>query len=194
MKRPGTSRVGTTLFLTYLFLARDVIRPAAVTGATRRVTPVQAVLPQPQASFSPSLSSSPPSQESSLPPLLSASEVVPVSEPVLADPGQTLVSAPAVAPPARVATSDGAEDKSRCRTFEGTVESVVEEGPGDGPRQVVELVNPFGERFKCVLDSGTLVYVGEDRSFPTRPVAPGDRLFVKYVLLKENTAVEARIN
>ncbi|MEI8011278.1 MAG: hypothetical protein WCI27_02195 [Candidatus Omnitrophota bacterium] len=188
MRRLKTYWVSTTLMLTYLFLARDTLKPSAVTGATRKVTPLQlqSVLPRPQQTFSQL-------QDSSLPPPMAAAVVKSSLAAVPLDPGQSLVSSAATPPVTRVVMPDPEVDRAGCRTFKGQVASVVAEGSGDDPRQFIELVTVSGEHFKCVLNSGTRVYAGDDHTAAERSVVPGDRLFVKYMPEKENTAVEVTI-
>ena len=139
MTRSRTHKVSMTILLTYLFLARDILKPPAVTGATRRVTPAQsqATTPNPQQTFAQP-------QAASLPTPMATAAVKSVPPAVPLDPGPTFVSVQASASGARAVMSESVFNRVDCRTFEGRVESVVEEGSGDGPRQVVELVNVGG--------------------------------------------------
>ena len=182
MKRMRGCRLGTILALTYMFFARDAGRPDAVAGATRRAAPLRAPSPQPEMSSLPAPMTTP----------VVKSTPRPVPAPVPADPGQTLMSAPVQPAVARVAVADIVVNKMNCRTFEGRVASIMDQE--DAPGQVVTMVNALGEHFTCVLSPGTLVYSGEDHALPAKPLGPGDRIFVRYLLHKENAAIEVRID
>ena len=178
-----------TLALTYLFLVRDAGHPDAVSGATRRAMPARPSASQPPASSLPPAMSMPayngPAPVAS-PPAYTPAVVAP-------DPGEVLVSAPVTPPPVRPRAIAPVLSTSSNRTFEGKVESVVAEGSGSGARLIVVIVNTFGEHFKFVIEPDTPVYQGDEPAPETRLVAPGDQLFVKYILRKDNLAVRVKI-
>ncbi len=191
MTRQRLGWIGTTLALTYLFLARDAGHPDAVAGATRRVMPARVASPQPSAS--------------SLPPRMSVPSYnvpapvdytsAPAASPT--DPGEVLVSASVPPPPPpprpRAPAPAPASGTSSNRTFEGKVESVVADGTGSTVRLVVVLVNVFGERFKFVMEPDTPIYEGDEPAPETKIVAPGDQLLVKYIPRRDNLAIRVKI-
>ncbi|GEM_PF-6449320 len=182
MKRTWGYRLGTIAALAYFFFARDMGRPDAVAGATRRAAPLRAPAPQPDMSSLPAPMTTP--AVKATPP--------PVPAPVPPEPEQPLVAAPQAQRSSPVVVPGLADNKANYRTFEGRVESVMDQE--DGPGQVVRMVNAFGEHFTCVFSPETLVYSGEDHALPAKPLGPGDRIFVRYLLHKENAAIEVRID
>ena len=167
-------------------------------GATRRiVAPKMSNASSPAGSSSYMMAASP--DAFSLPPPLPVSAVVPepvVPESGVLEPVAPLVFVSALAQPAtpRASLPDIPLNSSGYRTFEGRVASLVVEREGDAPRAVLMMTSRFGEHFRCILSPRTAVYSGDDHKPPARPIAPGDTLFVKYLLLKENTAIEVRID
>ncbi len=187
MRRTWAHVVGRVLALVVLFFARYIERPDTVAGATRGRMPMRAASSQSQES-----SADPQAFSSPTPTPTPVRKEAATSMPL--DPGQILVSSTGPASSGQGNIPDLVKNNASVRTFEGKVESVVDEISDDGSRQVVVIVSTLGEHFKVILNSRTSVYKGDDRSPQMSPLSSGDQILVRYLPQKENLAVEVKID